>query len=296
MTGSRRNATRAALALLVSGALLASVELGAISFTKTQREWLSKPPFYKTFAKKQLPAPGTRVGWFPVSPDNRMFLGLGRQNAVLRPLLEAMSAHLAAQDWAVPLPAIERKLDDAPDVFLGNGEMAEARFFLEAGEDERRQMLLGVETPTKEWKAELQQRLDAAQVGHALYMMVGVSEYFVRQKGWTFKKEIRLGTGYSVPLSWLTTPEAPLYVLQLTGVLLDRDGRPLRAGAEGIYAKTGPLVLTVLDVPLPISPEDVRNVLLTERREGLPGQPLSWQAALQNLVAQLLGRSELLLE
>ena len=40
-----------------------------------------------------------------------------------------------------------------------------------------------------------------------------------------------------MPLTWLTSLDDPVQVLQLTGVLVAPDGRVLRVGAEGVLAR-----------------------------------------------------------
>jgi hypothetical protein len=80
-------------------------------------------------------------------------------------------------------------------------------------------------------------------------------------------------------------------VLQLTGALIDPDGRATRIGAEGLYPRRTRLLVSAIGGQELLSDEDVER-LRSERRDDLPGRPLVWQVALRNLVAQLTGRSE----
>jgi hypothetical protein len=43
-----------------------------------------------------------------------------------------------------------------------------------------------------------------------------------------------------------------------------------------------------------LSKEDLQKILNNERREDLPGHPLKWKVALQNLLAQLLSQKVLI--
>jgi hypothetical protein len=80
-------------------------------------------------------------------------------------------------------------------------------------------------------------------------------------------------------------------VVQLTGALIRPDGKAVRIGAEGMLAHRTGLVMSALGAQALISDEDVER-LRTSRRSDLPGQPLVWQVALRNLVAQLTGRGD----
>ena len=64
----------------------------------------------------------------------------------------------------------------------------------------------------------------------------------------------------------------------------------MRAGAEGIAAKDSPFWVQVLEAQQAMSNEALHKLLHEERREDLTGNPLKWQVALRNLVAQLLAQ------
>jgi hypothetical protein len=134
-------------------------------------------------------------------------------------------------------------------------------------------------------------------------MTMGVSEYLPRSKNILGHKEIELGTGYREPVSWLIGSDDPISVLHVKGVLLDVNGKILRAGAEGIIHQT-PSLKEFLenmenfmqgDFTDRVFTEKKLKEILIEKRKDLPGTPYLWQAAVQNLIAQLLGKRELLL-
>jgi hypothetical protein len=79
-------------------------------------------------------------------------------------------------------------------------------------------------------------------------------------------------------------------VLQLTGALVDQEGRVLRIGAEGLTVRRTPLLASSLCAQALLRDEDVQ-ALRSSVRQDLPGEPLTWRVALQHLVEQLTGRA-----
>jgi len=153
-------------------------------------------------------------------------------------------------------------------------------------------MLLAVGRPSQDWIAEAAAAMQRAGASRALLLSLEVANYLPRQKGWLGgKKEVELGTGYTVGIPWLTSLETPITVLQLTGALVERDGRAVRIGAEGMLARRTPLLVSSIGAQAMISDEDVQR-LRTARRDDLPGTPLVWQAAMRQLVAELTGAPE----
>lgn len=159
-------------------------------------------------------------------------------------------------------------------------------------ETEQPRMRLAVGRPSPEWSTATRAALDARGAQRTLVLTLEVGQYWVSKSGWTNRKSIALGTNYSVPLPWLTSLEAPVSVLQLTGALMDRDGMAVRIGAEGMLARRTPLVMSGMGAQAVISDDDVQQ-LRTLRREDLPGRPLVWQTALRQLVADLVAKPEL---
>lgn len=81
----------------------------------------------------------------------------------------------------------------------------------------------------------------------------------------------------------------PITVLQLTGARVRRDGRAVRIGAEGIPAQLTRLLVSAVGGQELLRAEDVEHAR-SHRRDEIPGQPLAWQAALRELIAQLIGQ------
>ena len=149
-------------------------------------------------------------------------------------------------------------------------------------------MRLAVERPSPGWIARNAALLDSAGASHTLVITLEVGQYWTRQSGLRGSKSVELGTGYVMPLPWLTSLEAPVSVLQLTGALVSRDGKAARIGAEGLLAVRSPIVASGLGAQRLFTEDDVQQVR-TLRRVDLPGQPLAWRAGLCQLLVQLAG-------
>jgi hypothetical protein len=104
-----------------------------------------------------------------------------------------------------------------------------------------------------------------------------------------FARRLELGTANTASLPWLTSMETPVAVLQLTGALVDREGKAIRIGAEGFMAKRTRFALSAIGAQELLRDEDVAQAR-TARRGDLPGEPLEWQVALWHLMARLTGR------
>ena len=153
-------------------------------------------------------------------------------------------------------------------------------------------MRLAVGRPAPAWVAWARDATREAGVGRVLVVTLEVGQYLPRQAGARGDKVVDLGTGYAARLPWLTSLETPVGVLQLTGALVDRDGRALRIGAEGILARRTRLLVSAAGAQELLTDADVAQARAL-RRDDLPGRPYAWQVALRTLVAQLTGRDDL---
>ena len=158
-----------------------------------------------------------------------------------------------------------------------------------ASASEQPLMRLAVGRPSRNWIEALGPELDRAGASHALVITIELGQYWVTKSGWNDRKSLQLGTGHTVRLPWLTSLDTPVGVLQLTGGAIGRDGRAVRIGAEGMLAKRTGIVASGFGWQAVITDEDV-NRLRTLRRDDLPGQPLVWQVALRELMADLTNR------
>jgi len=253
---------------------------------------VEKPPYFHSFSKISIG--GANVGHLPIVLDRRA-VDPTSQN-ISKALLEKMSSFFTAAGWTSKLEAINLPIDAAPDLFFGNPAMFGSPVGSSKYEEDKVHppMVLFYRNASEKWKTELAKVAAAGEVDYVLFTTIGVSEYFVRQTNLLGKKELSLGTNYNVPVKWLTSLEDPVEVLHITGALLDKTGKILRVGAEGIIAaKTASVLESALDLRNVISEEEINRVMNDVRREDLPDKPLAYQVALQNLVANLLQRSDL---
>jgi hypothetical protein len=149
-------------------------------------------------------------------------------------------------------------------------------------------MRLAVGRPAATWVQWMRDVTDATGVQRVLVVTVEVSDFLPRQRGMLGQKIIELGTGNVASLPWLTSLETPVSVVQLTGALVDRDGRALRIGAEGLLPKRTRLLVSAVGGQELVGDDDITR-LRTMRRDDLPGKPLAWRVALEALVSQLTG-------
>ncbi|HEX8275087.1 MAG TPA: hypothetical protein VF615_20810 [Longimicrobiaceae bacterium] len=235
---------------------------------------------------------GGRLAHVPIAyqrggSQEEIFDPAGGRGTPVAELLEEMNAYLDSLGASVRLAGPER--GTRPDVYFGceqnpAGEcVADSRDVAVQG---RPWMKLAVGRPSESWVAPVRTALDRSGAEGTLVITLEVGQYWTRQRNVLGQKEVRLGTGYDVPVPWLTSLDQPVSVLQLTGALVGRDGRAARIGAEGLVARRTSLLASSVGAQALIRDEDVES-LRTRRRDDLPGRPLVWQAALRSLVAEL---------
>ena len=160
------------------------------------------------------------------------------------------------------------------------------------GGGDRRNLRLAVGRPSDDWTQWAARAMAGAGVPNALVITAEISDYYIQQRGLAGRKEVELGTGYTVSLPWMTGLDTPVNVLQLTGALMDSTGEAVRIGAEGLVARRTGIIAGSFGTQRVVTNDDVEQ-LRSARRTDLPGQPLVWQVALRNLLAELTGHPEL---
>jgi len=282
------NRTVAAVLLCVAAWTHPSGALHSAVVAETHR--LEEAPYYVDVGRRP-PATGTCAVVFPATPDPEFALTFGYENRVgeLEPLIAAVNARIDSKQGCVralrrmPGPA------GAPRVYVGSAESDYAP--LDVGDqrvpgDRFAPMVLHLARPGAEWQREAGAIIASSGADHAIVIQLGVSQYMKGYSG-IFAKEVALGTGYRQPVKFLTAEDKPVEVLHLTGVLVDAQGRVVRAGAEGIVLRDTPFVAQALDVVRSFDDQELQRVLTSERRHDLPGAPLKLDVALDNLLAQL---------
>jgi hypothetical protein len=301
-----RNRLAAIAAGVAAAALLAGcASLDALAVAETHR--LDGAPYYVDVAGAP-PAPGTCAIVLPVTIDPRLaeVLGYERRESRLQPIVDALNARVAAR---APCAGTEPRDVDAsalgasslgasslgasslgaPLVYVGTAtsEFAPAETADQALPTDRfPPMVLHLERPSDAWRRDANARAAATGTRYSVVAMLGVSQYGKGHSG-PFRKEVVLGTGHREPIRFLTSEDKPVEVLHLTGVLVDADGRPVRAGAEGVILRDTPFAMQVLGLAQILDDLSLERVVADERRTDLPGSPLKLDVAFDNLVAQL---------
>jgi hypothetical protein len=267
------------------------------------------PPYYAGASSVAIGSDTSRIAYLPVA-----FQRGASQSAIFDPepgpgtptaaLLAEMSAYLdtlmSAGTASVRLAALDGSAADgglvAPDVRFGcitvsgaSDDECETRDNGGALGRGRPPMKLAVGRPSAAWTARMRESLAGAGAARALVVTLEVGHMLLRQTGLRGNKELELGTGYTARMPWLTSLETPVAVLQLTGALMDADGKAIRIGAEAFQAKRTPFLVSSMGAQALLLDEDVAEAR-TRRRDDLPENPLAWKVALRHLVSQLTGR------
>jgi hypothetical protein len=301
-----RRSTRFIQLLAVPLVLSACATTGATIGSGVGDAFLERPPYYAGAPVADVAAAGATIGHLPVGyqrgatqpplfdPEGRTGTPVGEllreMNAYLESLASATGGSVRIALASVPGNAV------APDVRFGcrtatgaPGDDCEPRDSRASLGRRGQHMHLAVGRPSPQWVGWARDAAGAAGAERVLVITLEVGQYLPRQSGLIGDKSIELGTDYVQPLPWLTSLETPVAVLQLTGALMDLDGRAVRIGAEGIYARRTRLLLSAIGAQELITGEDVEAVR-SLRREDRIGQPLAWQHALSSLYAQLTGK------
>jgi hypothetical protein len=296
---SLRGATRALAAMSVALFSAACATTGATFNSGVGDAFLERPP-YRAGADVTT---GTRVVALPITYQSdaaqaAIFDPSSSAGSPIATLLAEMNVYVDSLGL-LPRTGEARIAGVAPDVQFGCltaggsdecDESEQRQRDLLRGDDH--QLRLAVGRPSPEWTAGVQRSLTAAGADLALVLTLEVGQYWVTKTGWRNDKSVALGSGYSVALPWLTSLETPVSVLQITGAVVDRNGKAVRIGAEGLMARRTPLLVSSLRAQALLSDEDVQRAR-TLRRDDLPGRPLAWQVALRHLVADLAAQPRL---
>jgi hypothetical protein len=283
-------------ALLLLGAACATT--GSTFRSGVGDAHLASPPYYAGARVSREAMP--RIAHLPIgyqrgaaqSPIFDPASGAGTPTAAL---LAEMNAFLDSLGVTTRIDAVAGMSPGTPpDVHFGcptdpSDEDCESQRETDA---EQRQMRLAVGRPSASWIEWANGAADRAQASAVLVLTLEGGQYWTRQRGrFGGRKAVELGTDYSQPVPWLTSLDTPAHVLQITGALVGRDGRAIRIGAEGLFARRTGFLISAVGAQTLLTDEDVERVR-TLRRDELPGRPLVWQAAIRNLVAELAGRGD----
>lgn len=257
---------------------------------------LKRDNFYRTFDKNLRITESSRIVHAPVMFDKEMSEEFFYQNreVILQPLMEIMNQYLDSLAWSEPI-AVAVQNNGLPWLFVGSSEAETAppaTMMMRDEHDEYPPMALYLDKPTREWRQSFTGMMNEEQADYAILLWLGLTEYPKADKG-LFKKKVVLGTGYEREIRFLSAVDKPVEVLQLTGVLLDKNGNVVRAGAEGFLHEDSPFWVQVLEAGTTVDDRAIRKLFTEEVREDLPGRPLAWKVAVENLVKQLTQRNRI---
>lgn len=274
-----------ALALVATGC----ASLDELAVAQTER--LEEGEFYAKMGPG-LQGPVDPVVLMPavLDPEFAHSLAYGRRAGEFAPIVAALNGALDGQSCCRLRPAAALPAG-APHVYFGSadGELAPPEVRDQVlPHDQFPPMVMHVRRPSAAWQQAMAGLLAREGATHAILVSLGVSQYPKGREG-AFGKKVVLGTGHEEPVRFLTAEDKLLEVLQLTGVLVNAQGRVVKAGAEGILARDTPFAAQVFDVEKTLDDRTLQAVLTTERRKDLPGEPMKWQLALDNLLWQLRG-------
>ena len=293
----RRTVWQTAIALGAALTVTACASTGATYRSGVGDAFLEKAPYYAGASSATVSASVGKIARTPIvfqsgASQAPMFdPETGHGSAVAR-LLDEMNAYLGTLKVGTPIEVA----GVAPDVQFGcltPGAMADEDC-TPRGESAlgrgRPTMRLAVGRPSEEWTTHARTQLTQAGATHTLVITLEMGQYLMRQTGWRGSKSVELGSGNVQSLQWLSSLETPVPVLQLTGALIDANGKAVRIGAEGIAAQRTRLLVSAVGGQELFGDEEVAKVRIA-RRDDLPGQPLAWQVALRTLVAELTGQN-----
>jgi hypothetical protein len=250
---------------------------------------LDGPPYY---AGDGLLPPAAVVGHAPITYQRGATAPAGVEpsagaGSAMAGLLAELNAQLDGLGRSAPL-ALDGVRGRPPDVRFGCHPPA-LILCPEPGEGSepwaRRTHWLDVTRPSRPWIEGVARALEVAGATHVLVLTLELTEYWPRPVAPV--PLLYLGSDRVQELRWYTDPQMPVNVLQLTGALLDADGRALRIGAEGLMTRPAGPLRALLGVQATIREQDV-EWLRSAYREDLPDAPLVWDVALRTLVEQLL--------
>jgi hypothetical protein len=293
---------RLAVAVAAIGLLTACATTGATFGSGVGDAYLEHPPYYAGASLTSLSGDTSRIGHLPIAfqrgaAQPAIFDPRTGRGTAMDALLNEMNTFIDKLGISVRLAATTPGASHVPpDVRFGcipeNGvpgnECAERGDSALGRGSQRMQLTVG--RPSSEWTSWMASAANSAGAQRVLVVTLEIGDYLTRQQGLVGNKIVELGTGNTARLPWLTSLETPVTVLQLTAALVGQDGKAVRIGAEGFYARRTRLTISALGGQELLLDEDV-SAVRAARRDDLPGAPLAWQVALRELVTRVSGKS-----
>lgn len=269
-----------ALAILALGPALLHTPARAA----TTRGDFDRPPFYNG------KVPGSLRGAAHVAVTYREEVGsldpTPAKSPALAGLLDSLRVELDRLGLTRPLAGMDPAATDGPEIRFGIRREGEGPPPApgEPPIEQSRRMTFAIDGPGRKWK----ERVRAAagdSVGAVVVVQLGFGEQWVRQTSWKGSKSIELGARRTMPVTWLTSLDDPVQVLQLTGALIGPDGKVLRVGCEGLLARRTGMTASAFGAQ-----ETLRETELEPLLAPSDGSTPVWREALRDLVTGLMGR------
>ena len=233
-----RRGARAGLGVTLMLAMCGCQALDGMSVGRTDRLMPSRP--YIEYDKA--PIRGAFVS-VPVSldPVSAEAFNLQGRGDALQPLLLALNKALAEARCCRHLGTMELATEGAPMIYVGSlaGDLAPADSGIERQfYEEYPPMIMHTTRASDAWAAAAARIAHEVDAQYVLVIRLAFAQYPKSDQGY-FGKKVVLGSGYEQDVRVLSAVDKPIEVLQLTGMVVDTEGRILRAGGEGIagYAR-----------------------------------------------------------
>jgi hypothetical protein len=261
------------------------------SFSVARSDRLDRAPFYVTYDHAVIAG---AVLVLPVTLDDtaQKEFGSGGRIEAIAPLLNAINDALKRHPCCL-YGADDLLPRDAPKLYVGSldGEHAPTGTGIEhASHEEYAPMIVHLEKPGPAWKSAMARLADQVGADRIVVPRLSFTQFPKADRG-LFGKKVVLGTNYEVDTRLLSAVDKPVEVIALTGLVLNAEGDPLRAGAEGIISEDAAFWIQMLGLGKDVTPETIQRLVAGERRNDLPEKPLKWEAALDQLLQQLLKSS-----
>ncbi|MEX2478117.1 MAG: hypothetical protein WD357_06745 [Gracilimonas sp.] len=268
--------------------------LNNLSSGRTDR--LKQGEFYKSYNGGKLPSASSRIGLLPVTVKPNLEdtdFEYDRNNPLLIQLTDTLNARLDRLNVATFVNDITlAERNDGPGIYVGSSEgehVPGGASIIREDHEKYPPMIIYMNKSQDRWNTDVARVADDHEVDYLLKIWISFSEYPKADKG-LVKKKVVLGTHHEKEIRFFSAEDNPVEVLQLSGYLVDNNGNIVRAGAEGVIHNDTPFWLQVLDVQELIDAKTLKRLLEDERLDDLPGDPLTLDVALENLVAQLLDK------